>query len=498
MTVRTRLILTIFGISLLLALPTAYGATKLERLRNIADAQREQHGTAFLAVGQLQAALASLDRYVRGYIAVGGADQYEGIEQSLADARSELAVLRDRGYETETRLAGQRFDAVDQATRHIVSLVSAGRRSEATTYFESVKPLLLDATASLEAIANAVDARSREQLVTAAEISGAARNTTLFALLAALAAVFIIGYWTTRTITTPVRRLRGAMASVAAGSYMVPQDLPYRRTDEIGDLARSFSWMTQHLSRLDKMKAEFMSIATHELKTPINVITGYTELVDEGVYGDLTPQQREALQAIRNQAHGLTRLVNQLLDVSRLEAGGLHLAMRAVVTEDLFDSLERSFAILAQEKNITLTFATAGNVPHTIYADPDRLRDQVLGNLLSNAIKFTPVDGHIGVRSWGDDDVLRVEVSDTGVGISADELPYVFDKYYQIGQEARSKGAGLGLAIAREVVEAHAGQITVESMENVGTTFRIELPTRQTALDRDEIPATVGAAPDEH
>ncbi|MGH7466762.1 MAG: ATP-binding protein [Longimicrobiales bacterium] len=496
MTVRTRLLLTIFGIALLLTLPAAYGATQLANLRDIADQQREQHGTAFLAAGQLQAALASLDRYVRGYIAVGGADQYIGIEQSLADARRALEVLRERGYETETRLAGQRFDAVDQATRHILSLVSAGKRSDATTYFESVKPLLLDASASLEAIANAVDARSREALVTAAEISGGARNTTLAALLAALAAVFIIGWWTTRTITTPVRRLRGAMANVAAGSYVVPQGLPYGRTDEIGDLARSFSWMTQHLARLDKMKAEFMSIATHELKTPINVITGYTELVDEGVYGELTEGQRDALQAIRDQAHGLTRLVNQLLDVSRLEAGGLHLSMRVVVTEDLFESLERSFTILAQEKNITLTFAEGGNVPRTIYADPDRLRDQVLGNLLSNALKFTPVNGHVGVRIWGDDDVLRVEVSDTGVGMSPEELPYVFDKYYQIGQEARSQGAGLGLAIAREVVEAHAGQITVESIENVGTTFRIELPTRQSTAVSDEVPAIVGAEPD--
>ena len=493
MTVRARLILTIVGITLLLAVPAVYGASKLAGLRQIADQQRERHGTAFLAVGQLQAALAELDRYVRGYIAVGGADQYEGIEQSLADARRGLDVLRQRGYDTETRHAGQRFDAVEQATRHIISLVSAGRRSEATTYFESVKPLLQDASASLEAIASSVDARSREALKTAADISGSAQTTTWLALLIALLAVFVVGYWATRTITTPVRRLRGAMASVAAGSYVVPERLPYRRKDEIGDLARSFSLMTQHLSKLDKMKAEFMSIATHELKTPINVITGYTELVDEGVYGDLTPQQREALRAIRDQAHGLTRLVNQLLDVSRLEAGGLQLSMRAVITEALFDTLERSFAILAQEKNISLAFTLGGNLPRTIYADPDRLRDQVLGNLLSNALKFTPVDGHVGVRVWGDGEHLHIEVSDTGVGIGEDELPYVFDKYYQIGQEARSKGAGLGLAIARDVVEAHGGRISVESIMGAGTTFRIELPTRAPSQETDPIPAAVGA-----
>ena len=494
MTVRTRLILTIVGISALLALPAIYGASQLAELRAIATSRGSSYGRAFLALGRLQAALSDLARYIRSYVAVGGADQYEGIERSLADARYHLQRLHDASYSTVS--ANARLDSIDTGTREIIALFSSGQRDSATEEIDRVTQLMLSENAALDTIADAIDVRSQEDLVTAGDISGAAGATTVFALLAAVAGVIIIGYWTTRTITTPVRRLRHSMASVAAGNYVVPENLPYQRQDEIGDLARSFSWMTLHLAKLDKMKAEFMSIATHELKTPINVVTGYTELLDEGVYGDLAPQQREALQAIREQAHGLTRLVNQLLDVSRLEAGGLQLSMRPVMIQDLLDELERAFGILAQQRHITLDFSTVGRLPRTIQADPERLRDQVLGNLLSNALKFTPEGGHIGVRTWGDGSMLHLEVADTGVGIARDQLPFVFDKFYQIGEHARSAGAGLGLAIAREIVEGHGGQISVESTENVGTTFRIELPVEQTSRDVERVPATVGADPE--
>jgi signal transduction histidine kinase len=287
------------------------------------------------------------------------------------------------------------------------------------------------------------------------------------------------------------------MADVAAGQFVVPDDLPYRRQDEIGDLARSFSWMTEHLARLDKMKAEFISIATHELKTPINVIGGYAELVEEGLYGPVSIDQRNALDAIREQTQVLTRLVNQLLDISRLEAGGLHLQMGIVQVETLLDSLRRSFTILSQQKSLNLRFDVADSVPETIQGDADRLRDQVLGNLLSNSLKFTGENGRVLVRAWGTERALELEVTDSGVGIPKDKVAFIFDKFFQIGEHARSKGAGLGLAIAREVVEAHGGRIWVESEQNVGTTFRISLPVHQPKLRRaaeEPVEAGVGDA----
>ncbi|MGH7459807.1 MAG: sensor histidine kinase [Longimicrobiales bacterium] len=497
MPVRTRLILTILGISLVLAVPAIFGAMQLRRLQTIANQQRSTHAAALRTIGRLQTALSELDRFARSYVSLADTlditKEYRGVQSSLVEARSLLSTLEAGEYGEQARTTGEHVDSIARIMNQVADLLSQRRSQEATNYFEFVKPQVQHADESLDVIARRVDEAAREDLDRAARISRAAMVGTFVALLIAFGVVAILGYWATRVITTPVRRLRHSMARVAAGNYVVPENLPYQRRDEIGDLARSFSWMTQHLAKLDKMKAEFISIATHELKTPINVITGYTELVDEGLYGELTPDQKQALHAIRDQAHGLTRLVNQLLDVSRLEAGGLQLAMNEVVVEDLIESLERTFSVLANKKHIILTFSMGHNVPRSIEADPDRLRDQVLGNLLSNALKFTPERGHIGVRVWGDGPILHLDVSDTGVGIASDQLPYVFDKYYQIGQQARSKGAGLGLAIAREIVEAHGGHIAVESAENVGTTFRIELPVRQQVLEGEEVPAAVGA-----
>lgn len=475
MTVRTRLLITIVGISLLMGGPAIYSASRLADLRNIAQTQ-SKIAQAFHELGALQTALSELDRYARSYIVIREPQQRAGIDRAISAARNHLRVLESSDFPKEARIAASKFDAIEAATRHIINLVESGREAEATPYFERVRPLLEEADAAIDTIAAAIDSRSQAQINAAGGIASAARTTTLLGLAIALGAVLLIGSWTTHSLTAPIRRLRRAMATVAAGEFVEPENLPYQRGDEIGDLARSFSWMTQQLAKLDRMKAEFVSIATHELKNPITVISGYSELIEEGVYGPVPPEQRVALQAIREQTQVVSRLINQLLDVSRLEAGGLRLVVHDVVVEDLVRTLERSFGILAGKRNIGLDFEVTDSIPARIQADSDRLRDQVLGNLLSNALKFTPEGGTIRVRLWGDEDGLQIEVADSGVGIPADQLPHVFDKFYQVGQQARSKGAGLGLAIAREVVEAHDGRIWVESTEDVGTTFRISLP----------------------
>jgi signal transduction histidine kinase len=293
----------------------------------------------------------------------------------------------------------------------------------------------------------------------------------------------MLGAWATRTMVRPIHRLRRAMAAVAAGEFFVPEGLPYDRSDEIGDLSRSFRAMTQHLADLDRMKADFMSVATHELKTPINVISGYAELIQEGMYGPLTPKQQDALTAVQEQSQNLTQLINQLLDISRLEAGGLRLEIDQIDVSEMMERLRRTFDGLAHKQHVQLEMSVADDAPHQIPGDADRLRDQVFGNLLSNALKFTPEGGEIRVQAYGRNSHLVVEVSDTGPGIASDQLPHVFDKYFQIGEQARSKGAGLGLTIAHDVVEAHGGEVSVESVEGKGTTFRIELPTERERVE---------------
>jgi two-component system sensor histidine kinase ResE len=146
------------------------------------------------------------------------------------------------------------------------------------------------------------------------------------------------------------------------------------------------------------------------------------------------------------------------------------------VLDQLFEKVDRSFGVLARKKNIDFTVDVDASVPRSIPGDPDRITDQVLGNLLSNALKFTPEGGAVAVRAWSDKDLLRIEVRDSGEGIPREDLPHIFDKFYQVSQQARTKGAGLGLAIALEVVEAHGGTIDVDSQPGRGTTFTINIP----------------------
>ncbi len=478
MTLRTRLVASIGGIALLVVLPALYGASRLARLRDIAVDLHARHAAAFLALGRLQANLAQMDGYVRSYVAAPATPAQDAMNRALADARVELARLDEAGYRGATRGVRARLDTLEASTRQLEQLVGSGEKETATRYLEVLKPRLTTAQASLEGIANDIDRRSTAEVVSAQEISAAATTTTLFGTLAAILVAVFWGLWATEALTRPLRRLQRATSAVAGGEFMVPSNLPYGRADEIGELARSFRWMASRLAELDRLKAEFISIATHELKTPINVIGGYAELLETGAYGDVPGKQREVLASMREQTRVLTRLVNQLLDMSRLEAGGLKVHVEVADLPALLEELRRSFEPLARQQQIELVMQIEPSTPREVPLDAARVREQLLGNLLSNALKFTPEGGRIRLRARGAPDAAVIEVSDTGVGIPPEKLPHIFDKFYQVGADARSKGAGLGLSIAREIVEAHGGRIEAESTPGRGTTFRISLPLR--------------------
>jgi signal transduction histidine kinase len=476
MTLRTRLVLAIGAIALLMVVPALYAALQLSRLRDIAAEVSVTHGAAYLAMGSFQAQLIEADRLARAFVAFPDPDVAARRDAALGAARSQLERLAASGYGDLARRADGQIQLIGDELGTIDNLVQAGAAEAATQHLDAVRPLFEGADLMVREIAMEIDRRSAADLVEASRISAASVTGTLLALLTCFFIALILGTWATHVLVQPINRLRHSMAAVAAGEFVVPPGLPYERTDEIGDLARSFRGMTQQLADLDRMKADFMSIATHELKTPINVVGGYAELLQEGMYGDVTERQVDALTSIQEQARILTQLVNQLLDISRLEAGGLKLEIAALDVGDLFDRVRRTFEVLAHQQEIDFSVDVEPSTPSTIPGDADRLRDQVLGNLLGNALKFTPAGGWIRVRCWGSDDSLHIEVADSGEGMPADQLPHVFDKYYQIGEQARSKGAGLGLTIAHDIVEEHGGTISVTSREGRGTTFVVSLP----------------------
>jgi signal transduction histidine kinase len=475
-TVRLRLLLTLGGTIVLLVLPALYGISQLQRLRDLAEALESVHAGDVLALGNLRASLSELDRMQRSYVAMPDEAFRLGMHAQITEAREHLELLDRSNFGDELTTPRALVDSLAASTERLEALVEAGQHEAATLHFEAVKPLLDQARLALDPVARALDQRGRRARAEARQVSDAAARTTMLVVVIALLLTGALGLWTTGALSRPLSRLSAATGAVADGRFVAPPDLPYERDDEIGDLSRAFAVMTERLAELDRLKAEFVSLATHELKTPINVIGGYAELLDEGLYGELEAKQRDVVALIQEQTRTLTRLVNQLLDLSRFEAGGVPIEAREIDLEPLLEEVEDAFRALATQKQVGFQVEADGSLPDRVVLDPERIRHEVLGNLLSNAFKFTPTGGEVRVRAWGQNGRVHLEVTDTGVGIPADQIAHIFDKYYQVGMEARSQGAGLGLAIVKHIVEAHGGRINTSSELGQGTRFHIELP----------------------
>jgi len=243
--------------------------------------------------------------------------------------------------------------------------------------------------------------------------------------------------------------------------------------------------MSKQLAELDKLKAEFVSVASHELKTPINVILGYLQLMQEGIYGPLSAKQTEVLATIESQGKTLARLAAHLLDVTRFEAGGGRIDPRPVHLASLLEELERAFHVLAVQRGIEFRVSVADGVPDEVQWDVDRI-NEVMGNLLANAFKFTVAGGRVELSVAPSDHSVRIVVHDTGAGIPPEQLPHIFEKFYQADNQgaASASGSGLGLAIAKEIVEAHHGTIRCDSALGKGTTFTLDLPNEVDARRR--------------
>jgi signal transduction histidine kinase len=237
---------------------------------------------------------------------------------------------------------------------------------------------------------------------------------------------------------------------------------------------RLLAEQNNRLLELDDLKDEFVASVSHELRTPLTSISGYLELVLEA--GRLSEEQEQFLGAIGRNADRLLRLVGDLLFVAQLKASTVVLERAPVDLTELVGSAVQSVALLAQDRGIELTLDCEALSP--LEGDAGRL-GQVIDNLLTNALKFTPRGGHVEVRCVERDDVVRLQVCDTGMGISAEDKQHLFERFFRTSeaQAEAIQGTGLGLSIVAAIVAAHGGSIEVESDLGVGTTFTVVLPT---------------------
>ncbi len=225
---------------------------------------------------------------------------------------------------------------------------------------------------------------------------------------------------------------------------------------------------------LDRLKSEFIQNVSHELRTPLSLITGYAELLDDGVLGELQPDQREPVSVIARRARMLGKLVDDLVAILAVESREFRRA--PVDLAGVLHTLLADYRIAVETAGLSLTTEVASDLP-TIFGNADYL-GRMMDNLLGNALKFTPPGGRVTVRLQQEGDEIVLEVTDTGIGIPAERLGRIFERFYQVdgSMTRRFGGAGLGLALVKEIAEAHGGQASVQSTEGVGSTFRVRLP----------------------
>jgi signal transduction histidine kinase/ActR/RegA family two-component response regulator len=254
--------------------------------------------------------------------------------------------------------------------------------------------------------------------------------------------------------------------------------------------ARALAQVNEELRRLDQLKSEFLAMVSHELRTPLTAIIGYSRLLTRQVHGPLSPRQLEHQEAIFRSAQRLSDLINDLLDVSRLEAGRVELTPRPTAVRQIVDQVAAVVAVAAQAKQIRIDNVVAADLP-LVNADPSRLQ-QILVNLVGNGVKFSSSGGLVRVSAGKQRDQVWVSVEDRGVGIPKDELAHIWDPFYQVEapMQRRHGGSGLGLAIVRRLVELHGGVVRAESEgENRGSRFTFTLPVAMEPAVTETAPA---------
>jgi len=245
-----------------------------------------------------------------------------------------------------------------------------------------------------------------------------------------------------------------------------------RLFNEIQDKSRQLEIANRH-------KSEFLANMSHELRTPLNAIIGFSEVLLQGIFGDVNEKQREYLADVLGSGQHLLSLINDILDLSKIEAGRMDLEL---TTFAIREALESGLTIVrerAARNGIKLSAVVASDVG-TIEADERKVK-QILYNLLSNAVKFTPDGGRVDVSVRADNDDVRVEVRDTGIGVAAEDQERIFEEFRQVGRERSREGTGLGLTLTKRFIELHGGRIWLESSPGKGSTFAFTLPVRRAA-----------------
>ncbi|MER7568846.1 HAMP domain-containing sensor histidine kinase [Streptomyces sp. NPDC097941] len=448
--------------------PTATERKALSALNQLADACLKRQGRTAVKL--------NLDlSWDRSY-AYGRDGAVSGAEDGLSDREAKaLAAKKAEDAATAERKAAS-GGALDYTTaeirdsaydRAVANCVESARREQLTGYVAEPALLFIDGPGAAG--------------VPGFDLSRA--NTARIAGVTALVLALTVGasVLAGARLVRPLHALTGAAQRMREGLDATPVPVPVVSDNEIGRLTAAFNDMAAHRARLEEQRKVMVSDVAHELRTPLSNIRGWLEAAHDG----LAVPDPAFVSSLLEEAVQLQHLINDLQDLGAADAGALRLHRKPVRIDELLGQVAAAHQGLAETAGVTLTVLTPPpGTPHPplLDADPVRLR-QTVSNLLSNAVRHTPAGGTVTLRRYVTDpgDELAVEVSDTGSGIPAGDLPYVFDRFWR-AEKSRNRstgGSGLGLAIVLKLAEAHGGTVEVASTEGEGATFTLRLPTAE-------------------
>ena len=354
--------------------------------------------------------------------------------------------------------------------------VAGGRRLQV----EQATPL----ANRLERLTNELVNKAEVEMVASIELSAAAYRQSQYSVVAfALASIvlaLLLGYAISGSLIAPVRQMGIRLDEIATGDFSKRVEVANR--DELGALASNVNRMSDELGHLynqiemaNQHKSEFLANMSHELRTPLNAILGFSEVLNDGIFGELNAKQADYLCDIQSSGQHLLSLINDILDLSKVEAGRMELLVEAF---DVPSAIERAVTLVrerAMRHGVTLTLELDKRLNE--FTGDERKFKQVLLNLLSNAVKFTPDGGSVFVNAQATNDGLQVSVRDTGIGIAEEYQEKVFEAFQQAGgsHNVKREGTGLGLTLARQFVEMHGGKMWLESKPGAGSTFTFNM-----------------------
>lgn len=300
-------------------------------------------------------------------------------------------------------------------------------------------------------------------------------EAVIYSLLLGIAASTLLALLFSRSVTRPILRINEVARAMAGGDYSLK--VPVRPDNELGVLADSIDTLSGQLrekmetiERIDATRRNFVASVSHELRTPLTIMQGYTEALMDGMARD-DRQREKYLMNIHEETLRLRRLVDDLLDLRRLESGMISMRMDRADISGMIESVAGQINQAQSEKKVTVTVHLPGE-KLMARGDPDRIR-QVLINLVDNAVRFSPENGEVKVSGDRDGEIVRVLVTDQGPGLTGEEKKLVWDRFYRAdsSRAGRDSGSGMGLAIARQIIDLHGGKIGIESSQGQGSTF---------------------------